>query len=119
MEEWGTSITTITTIPPFPTTKGKLWGSGGFRRVEAVSKSGLIRIELQAVGFRGVKVSGFGSFRQPPRRLLKLRVWGFCLVLSREWGNGLWGLYRDYYRDPFPTKNQTAFGTDVRLPEVS
>ena len=29
----------------------------------------------------------------------------FCLVLSREWGNGLWelllGLYRDY-RDPFP-----------------
>ena len=28
------------------------------------------------------------------------------LVLRREWGNGLWdyywGLYRDYYRDPFP-----------------
>ena len=27
-------------------------------------------------------------------------------MLSREWGNGLWvhywGLYRDYYRDPFP-----------------
>ena len=31
----------------------------------------------------------------------------YSLVLSREWGNGLWGLlkwglYRDYYRDPFP-----------------
>ena len=30
----------------------------------------------------------------------------FCLMLRREWGNGLWGnswgLYRDYYRDPFP-----------------
>ena len=30
----------------------------------------------------------------------------FSLVLSREWGNGLWGLllglYRGYYRDPFP-----------------
>ena len=29
-----------------------------------------------------------------------------CLVLSREWGNGLWrlvlGIVRDYYRDPFP-----------------
>ena len=27
-----------------------------------------------------------------------------CLVLSREWGNGdyYWGLYRDYYKDPFP-----------------
>ena len=29
-----------------------------------------------------------------------------CLVLSKEWGNGLWdyywGLYRDYYTDPFP-----------------
>ena len=30
----------------------------------------------------------------------------FCLVLSREWGNGLlgllWGTLRDYHRDPFP-----------------
>ena len=29
-----------------------------------------------------------------------------CLVLSREWGmdygDYYWGLYRDYYRDPFP-----------------
>ena len=30
-----------------------------------------------------------------------------CLVLSREWGNGLWRLllgirYRDYYKDPCP-----------------
>ena len=41
-----------------------------------------------------------------------------CLVLSREWGNGLWRLlsgiiYRDYCRDPFPhsllTKHQTVF----------
>ena len=27
-----------------------------------------------------------------------------CLVLSKEWEPGAyyWGLYRDYYRDPFP-----------------
>ena len=26
----------------------------------------------------------------------------YSLVLSREWGHGYWGLYRGYYRDPFP-----------------
>ena len=27
-----------------------------------------------------------------------------CLVPSREWGYGdhYWGVYRDYYKDPFP-----------------
>ena len=33
-------------------------------------------------------------------------VQAVCLVLSREWGNGYgdyyWGLYKYYFRDPFP-----------------
>ena len=55
------------------------------------------------------------------------------LVLSKEWGNGFWGLYwglyRDYYRDPFPHSllstrekllrhGQTILNSDCKLPKV-
>ena len=45
-----------------------------------------------------------GSIRDTIRDTLRVL---YCLVLSREWGNGYWGLYycglcRDYCRDPFP-----------------
>ena len=52
-------------------------------------------------------------------------TWGkvrLCLVLSREWGNGLMGtIIGDYIGTTlgiFPTKNQTVFRDRPRLGEV-
>ena len=30
-----------------------------------------------------------------------------------DYGDHYWGLYRDYYRDPFPAKHQTDEGLEV------
>ena len=32
-----------------------------------------------------------------------------------DYGDYCWGLYRDYYRDPFPTQQQTVFGLGLGL----
>ena len=63
-------------------------------------------LQLQTVaGVAGAMFDSWHNHRHPhhpkPYKLTD------CLVLSREWGNGLWGrllgiIYRDYYKDPFP-----------------
>ena len=42
-----------------------------------------------------------------------------CLVLSREWGNGLWGLYRDYDTDPSRDAKLTLLTEDTRYELVT
>ena len=57
--------------------------------------------------------------RKPPMKtsgmctILQNSIRNNSLVLGREWGNGLWGLYRDYYRDPFPHSLLSTIGRRV------
>ena len=53
-----------------------------------------MRALLIITGF-GAQISGGGLLEANTNfepSCSGLRVWGFCLVLSSEWGNGLWRL---------------------------